>query len=55
MKNKSSYYKILNLTAEEGWLNHPEIIKNVQELGGTIPYGRAIPYELPRGKWYKSN
>lgn len=43
MKNKSSYYKILHLTAEEGWLNHPEIVKEVQELGVTIPDGRASP------------
>lgn len=43
MKNKSSYYKILHLTAEEGWLNNPEIDKEVQELGVTIPDGRASP------------
>ncbi|MBX9120397.1 hypothetical protein ACFDAA_18840 [Enterococcus casseliflavus] len=43
MKNKSSYYKILHLTAEEGWLNNPEIVKEVQELGVTIPDGRASP------------
>lgn len=43
MKNKSSYYKILHLTAEEGWLKNPEIVKEVQELGVTIPDGRASP------------
>lgn len=31
MKNKSSYYKILHLTAEEGWFNHPEIVKVKQK------------------------
>ncbi|WP_429976765.1 hypothetical protein [Enterococcus sp. AZ051] len=43
MKNKSSYYKILHLTTEEGWLNNPEIVKEVQELGITIPDRRASP------------
>ncbi|MGQ4226145.1 hypothetical protein [Enterococcus mundtii] len=43
MKNKSSCYKILHLPAEEGWLNNPEIVKEVQELGVTIPDGRASP------------
>lgn len=43
MKNKSSYYKILRLTAEEGWLNHPKIVKEVQDLAATISDGRASP------------
>lgn len=43
MKNKSSYYKILRLTAEEGWLDLPEIVKEVQDLGATISDGRASP------------
>lgn len=43
MKNKDSYYKILRLTAEEGWLNHPEIVKEIQVLGKTISDGRASP------------
>lgn len=43
MKNKSSFYKILHLTAEEGWLNNPEIVKEVQVLGETIPDGRVSP------------
>lgn len=43
MKDKRSYYKILLLTAEEGWLNRPEIVKEVQEIGSTISDGRASP------------
>ncbi|EYT94381.1 MULTISPECIES: hypothetical protein [Enterococcus] len=43
MKDKRSYYKILLLTAEEGWLNRPEIVKEVQAFGSTISDGRASP------------
>jgi len=43
MKNKSSYYRILHLTAETGWLDSPEIIKEVQTIGATILDGRASP------------
>ena len=30
MKNKDSYYRILNLTAESGWINRPEVVQEVQ-------------------------
>ncbi len=43
MKNKRSNYKILLLTSEEGWLNCPEIVKEVQAIGSTISDGRASP------------
>lgn len=43
MKSKDSYYKILSLTADERWLNRPEIVKEVQEIGSTIYDGRASP------------
>lgn len=43
MKSKDSYYKILSLTADERWLNRPEIVKEVQEIGSTISDGRASP------------
>ncbi|MFJ3330051.1 MULTISPECIES: hypothetical protein [Enterococcus] len=43
MKSKDSYYKILSLTADERWLNRPEIIKEVQEISSTIADGRASP------------
>ncbi|MGQ4245060.1 hypothetical protein ACUD7I_16150 [Enterococcus casseliflavus] len=43
MKNKRSYYKILLLTSEEGGLNYPEIVKEVQAIGSTISDGRASP------------
>lgn len=40
MKNKDSYYRILNLTAESGWINRPEV---VQEIGKSVTDGRASP------------
>ncbi|EPH93060.1 hypothetical protein D922_02224 [Enterococcus faecalis 06-MB-DW-09] len=43
MKDKRSYNKILLLTSEEGWLNCPEIVKEVQAIGSTISDGRASP------------
>lgn len=43
MKSKDSYYKILSLTADERWLNRPEIVKEVQEISSTIADGRASP------------
>ncbi|GEB30279.1 Uncharacterised protein [Enterococcus casseliflavus] len=36
MENKRSYYKILSLAAEEGWLDYPEIVKEVQKIDATI-------------------
>lgn len=36
MKNKDSYYRILNLTAESGWINRPEVVQEVQEIGKRV-------------------
>ncbi len=43
MKNKDSYYRILNLTAESGWINRPEVVQVVQEIGKSVTDGRASP------------
>ena len=43
MNDKKSYARILNLTADEGWLNQPKIVKEVQKIGATISDGRASP------------
>lgn len=43
MKNKDSYYRILNLTAESGWINRPEVVQEVQEIGKSVTDGRASP------------
>lgn len=43
MNDKESYARILNLTADEEWLKHPKIVKEVQEIGATISDGRASP------------
>lgn len=43
MKNKDSYYRILNLTAESGWINRPEVVQEVQEIGKSVNDGRASP------------
>lgn len=43
MKNKDSYYRILNLTAESGWINRPEVVQEVQEIGKSVSDGRASP------------
>ncbi|WYJ79234.1 hypothetical protein DOK79_000743 [Enterococcus sp. DIV1094] len=55
MKNKSNYYRILHLTAETGWLDSPEIVKEVQAIGVTILDGRASPMNLSICKWNKSH
>lgn len=43
MKNKDSYFRILNLTAESGWINRPEVVQEVQEIGKSVTDGRASP------------
>lgn len=43
MNDKESYARILNLTADDEWLNHPKIVKEVQEIGATISDDRASP------------
>lgn len=53
MKSKDSYYKILSLTADERWLNRPEIVKEVQEIGSTISDGRASPMNYQNAKGIK--
>lgn len=55
MKNKSSYYRILLLTAEMGELDSPEIVKEVQTIGVTILDGRSSPVNLSICEWNKSH
>ncbi|WP_429960899.1 hypothetical protein [Enterococcus sp. AZ012] len=43
MKRKDKYYRLLHLTAEAGWVDFPEIVKEVQKIGATISDGRASP------------
>jgi len=43
MGNKDSYYRILNLTAELGWINRPEVVQEVQVIGKSITDERASP------------
>lgn len=43
LKRKDKYYRLLHLTAEAGWVDFPEIVKEVQKIGATISDGRASP------------
>lgn len=36
MKNKEILYKLLYLTADEGWMSQPEIVESVQKIGKEI-------------------
>lgn len=43
MKNKDSYFRLLDLTAEKDWVKSPEIVKEVQAIGDTIRDNREKP------------
>ncbi|MDH4720517.1 hypothetical protein PBN90_09390 [Enterococcus faecalis] len=43
MKRKDKYYRLLLLTAEAGWMDFPEVVKEIQEIGATISDSRSSP------------
>ena len=53
LKRKDKYYRLLHLTAEAGWVDFPEIVKEVQKIGATISDGRSSPMNYQDAKGIK--
>lgn len=53
LKRKDKYYRLLHLTAESGWMDFPEIVKEVQKIGAAISDGRASPMNYQDAKGIK--
>ncbi|MCD5186876.1 hypothetical protein IV471_16750 [Enterococcus gallinarum] len=53
LKRKDKYYRLLHLTAEAGWVDFPEIVKEVQKIGATIYDGRSSPMNYQDAKGIK--